>query len=31
MEIKARIFSIAIAMVKDINGDIDKKNKTWYD
>ena len=31
MEIKARIFSIAIAMVKNINEDIDKKNKTWYD
>jgi len=31
MKIKARIFSIAIAMVKSINEDIDKKNKTWYD
>ena len=30
MEIKTTIFSIALAMVKNINEDIDKKNKTWY-
>jgi len=27
---EAKIFSIAVAMVKIVNAAIDKKNKSWY-
>jgi hypothetical protein len=30
VESKAKFFSIVVAMVKNINEAIDKKNKTWY-